>query len=427
MASYEENLALPPELAAEQEAINRRRMIAQAMMQQAQEPLIPAQGGRYVVPISPFQGIAKLAKSYLGAKGVKDSEEAGKSLAERSRAARQEEMARILQAGVGSPEISQPPDAIGGGPGRAAIPGGRDKLMAAMAQSRYPDMQGMALQQQMKAMERPHREDFTLGNTRYSADGRVIVTGEQKKDEAKYGIEDVSMGNGLWQQFRKNTDGTIDFKVPIGKPFSKRPTASETNVIGSKADSKYAEERMKSRAESMATLDKSAASAYNQIKSLDRFVEYSKSGSQGSVQPIITQVENFLSSFGYSSKNLKDVRGMEQAIGDILSTKMAELGARGLTDKDMKVLREALPRVATDQASRENVASVLKKSLLGVIEEYSNQREEESKIYPDLSGKIPEPAWFKDYKKGLSADKGKPAISVSPGTIPESVKQFLRR
>ena len=89
---------------------------------------------------------------------------------------------------------------------------------------------------------------------------------------------------------------------------------------------------------------------------------------------------------------------MEQAIGDILGNKMAELGARGLTDKDMEVLRQSLPRVDTDKASRDNVVEILKKANNNVIAEYENARLEEARVYPDLSKRIPDPAWYKAHK-----------------------------
>jgi hypothetical protein len=89
---------------------------------------------------------------------------------------------------------------------------------------------------------------------------------------------------------------------------------------------------------------------------------------------------------------------MEQAIGDIKNNKMTELGARGLTDKDMEVLAQSLPRVNTDKASRENVVRILKAANNAVISEYENARQEEARIYPELAKRIPSPVWYKSYK-----------------------------
>jgi hypothetical protein len=77
---------------------------------------------------------------------------------------------------------------------------------------------------------------------------------------------------------------------------------------------------------------------------------------------------------------------------------MAELGARGLTDQDMKVLRMALPRIETDRVSREAVANIVKKANQFTISEWESQRASEAEIYPDLATKVPEPYWYKQYK-----------------------------
>ena len=161
-------------------------------------------------------------------------------------------------------------------------------------------------------------------------------------------------------------------------------------------DKKYAEKRMEGRANSMADLEKTAESAFKSNKALDRFVAASATGASGSAQPLYTATENFLSSFGYTSDNLKSVALMEQAIGDILSSKMAELGARGLTDKDMEVLRQALPRVATEKQARVDVANIIKKSNEGTIANYESELSAEKESYPDL--KIPLKGWHREYK-----------------------------
>lgn len=205
----------------------------------------------------------------------------------------------------------------------------------------------------------------------------------------------------------------IEEGIPEGSPeFMKRMAAfnaaeitSKTKPVGTsvtvstgKGDSKYAEKRLSDAAEQLTALGKSAESAWKANQALDRFSKASGGGAQGGAQPIITATQNFLSSFGYTADTLKDTRQMEQAIGDILGNKMAELGARGLTDKDMEVLRQSLPRVDTDKASRDNVVEILKKANNNVVAEYENARLEEARVYPDLSKRIPDPAWYKAHK-----------------------------
>lgn len=173
---------------------------------------------------------------------------------------------------------------------------------------------------------------------------------------------------------------------------------TKVEVVLGKGDTKYSEKRLEGEAARISELSKAAESAFKTNLAIDRFIEASKKGTEGGAQPVISAAQNFLASFGYSPESLQDVRQMEQAVGDILGTKMQELGARGLTDKDMQILRDALPRVSTDRASRENIARIIKKASEFTLNEYHTAREEEGRIYPELATRIPDPAWYKSYK-----------------------------
>lgn len=161
----------------------------------------------------------------------------------------------------------------------------------------------------------------------------------------------------------------------------------------------YVKNRLGGEVKTMEELTKRAESAYNQVKTLDRFVEASQKGFDGGAAPIFAGVNNFLASFGINSgaKSLKDYRLMEQAIGDILGNKMAELGARGLTDKDMQILRDALPRAETDRASRLEIARILRRSHLGTLEQYKSAREQEAKNFPSLGNRVMVQPWYQEY------------------------------
>lgn len=439
MATYEEDLALPPELLAEQDAIKRRMAIAQALMQQAQDPLVAPQGGRYVVPISPLQGIAKLAKTYLGAKGMKDSQEAAREVEGRGLSNRRAEMERILQAGAGTPEIQQPSDQFGGGPGRAGTPGGRDKLIQAMAQSQYPEFQQVALQQQMRPpiqlgrtlvdsnTYKPLAVDQAVAAEQEAARKQRMAELEMKLVDARSSREEKFAAQkelaNMQSQSRKEL---ANMQLEGRKDMAK---VTEAITKQGRGESKYAEERMKAKAGEMTALEKSAGAAYKQIQALDRFLEASKTGTEGGAQPILTDVRNFLSTFGVPSGNLKEVRQMEQAVNDILATKFQEFGARGLTDRDMAILQASLPRVETDRRSRENIANILRKAHINTINDYQAQIEEEARLHPDLAGKLSSPPWVNEFRKrGTPEEQAAPSGSPgSPGVIPESVKRFLSR
>jgi hypothetical protein len=244
----------------------------------------------------------------------------------------------------------------------------------------------------------------------------------------------VSGGGGVqYTQPNRPPDPTSDirnfeyaksqgFKGSLQDFILSHRSAGATNVTTNlgRDDDEYLKGRRRQQAEAFSTLEKGAESAYKQIQTLDRFREASKTGTAGGAQPIISGVQNFLSTFGYTPEQLKDVRVMEQAIGDILGNKMNELGARGLTDKDMEILRQSLPRVALDRDSREAVSNILKKSHEFTLEQYEEARAEESRIYPDFAKKTPVQGWLKGYRtekqKRLSAPTTE-APAVKPPAV----------
>lgn len=225
--------------------------------------------------------------------------------------------------------------------------------------------------------------------------------------------------------FNVVSDGRGGFTLAPNQPvqdFQLRKAAtgasrSVTNV-NMPGDDKYIDTRRANDANAFKDLEKAAQSAYNQFSTLDRFIKASEKGFAGGAAPVLASVTNFLSSFGYDSESLKDTRVMEQAIGDVLGNKMAELGARGLTDKDMEILRQALPRVETDKGSRVQIAKIMQKASANVLREYENARNEEARIYPGLANRTPNPAWFKDYKSNPQRFGIAPA---NAGNVPAGV------
>src|SRR3990172_639812 len=66
---------LPPEIAAEAMGIKGRQAIAKALFEQSMQPLqAPEVKGRFSVPISPFQGLSKLASAYVGSRGIANAD-----------------------------------------------------------------------------------------------------------------------------------------------------------------------------------------------------------------------------------------------------------------------------------------------------------------------------------------------------------------
>jgi hypothetical protein len=160
-------------------------------------------------------------------------------------------------------------------------------------------------------------------------------------------------------------------------------------------DNNYSSRRGGSQADQMTELERAALSAHRTNEDLDRFVEASASGDAGAFQPVMSITRSMLSSFGYQSEELSSNALMEQAIADILANKMSELGARGLTDSDMRVLQRALPQVETSREAREAIAAILKKSNTRIIQDYIEARNWEAEAYPELNIRTPD--WLKQY------------------------------
>lgn len=79
-----QDYGLPPELAAEQRRLQRQQEMAEAMLQQSMQPLQTNQmAGGYVVPVSPFQGLAQLANTYVGTRQRREAEKGLEGIGQR--------------------------------------------------------------------------------------------------------------------------------------------------------------------------------------------------------------------------------------------------------------------------------------------------------------------------------------------------------
>ena len=97
-----------PELAAQEQAILRRRKIAEQMMQQGQTPIeTNRMAGGYVVPVSPLEGIAKLVQTYAGAKRAKDTDTEYSDLAKQRQQGVADALAEYQRTAQGAPAVTE--------------------------------------------------------------------------------------------------------------------------------------------------------------------------------------------------------------------------------------------------------------------------------------------------------------------------------
>lgn len=136
----------------EAQQLERRRKMADALRAQSMDPLQSQTAGGYVVPISPLQGIAKLAQAFSASRMDKDADARMQALNDRMQSDRTDTIARALQASQGRTAIDAPSEDLGGGPGRPAIPANPQEAFSILAQSRDPMLQQFGTQAMLQGM-----------------------------------------------------------------------------------------------------------------------------------------------------------------------------------------------------------------------------------------------------------------------------------
>jgi hypothetical protein len=97
-----------PGLSDEEQAIARRRKLAEAMLEQSQQPVQPfTPAGRMVSPMQWSQGLAQLAQAYLGGKGVKKAETGMTGLANKRQQMVSDAMTKYQQESTLAPTTMQ--------------------------------------------------------------------------------------------------------------------------------------------------------------------------------------------------------------------------------------------------------------------------------------------------------------------------------
>jgi hypothetical protein len=137
---------------AESAAIQRRLQMAQALGQQAMQPMdLPQQAG---VRASPYMGLAKILQAYNAGQAEKSATQEYKDLAERYQAGNRAEMGSFLEARQGTPakELAGPapegapqgvsPEGMQGGYIQPAQAPDRQRAMALALGSQNPMLQG---------------------------------------------------------------------------------------------------------------------------------------------------------------------------------------------------------------------------------------------------------------------------------------------
>ena len=130
---------IPPELAAEMLGIKGRKAIAQALYEQSMQPLqAPAVKGRFSVPVSPLQGVAKLAQAYVGQKGLTEADKSMAGVGEKYQKGVSEALTKAEQIRQGTPAVEYTPG-VSQAPvqPQAAVPGNPQEAVKFALQNQY--------------------------------------------------------------------------------------------------------------------------------------------------------------------------------------------------------------------------------------------------------------------------------------------------
>lgn len=152
-------------------ALERQRRLAEALAAQQQPMPNPAQmAGGFVVPVSPFEGLARVAGNVANRVQVGRIDERQKALADRIREEGQRDTQSFVQALQGRPEEQLPPDVFGPPqPGQAPD---RNRAMAIALGSRNPMVQGAG--SSMLAQMLKGDEPVVVGRTLMTRSGKPV-------------------------------------------------------------------------------------------------------------------------------------------------------------------------------------------------------------------------------------------------------------
>ena len=154
-----QNVSMLSPYQADQDKIDRQRMMAQMLQQQSMQPIESASSGGIQAPISPFQGLAKMLQAYSANKGLEQADARQAELGQQYQQKLAEGLKQFGSTMQGQPEIPMPPAELGGGPARPAVPGDRQAAYAQLLSSDHPMLQQLGIQQAAMEPDRQFRQD----------------------------------------------------------------------------------------------------------------------------------------------------------------------------------------------------------------------------------------------------------------------------
>ncbi len=163
MSQYSNTVSFqaPTDFNMEQQAVDRQRKLAEALMAKSQEPTKDGQmiGNRYV-PQSWTQSLSKALQGPAGMYAARQADEQSKDIAARQRKAYTDELTKFGELANGTPIV---PETQGNNPsaytpGQAAVPGDKRAALAMALGAQNPALQQYGMSQML-----PKTPEWTLG------------------------------------------------------------------------------------------------------------------------------------------------------------------------------------------------------------------------------------------------------------------------
>ena len=172
--NLEQQGTLPPELFAQQQALNRQQQMAAMLMQQNQQPQGQMVSGRYV-PTSFFQNLQPVANMLTGAYLAKQGDTKAAQLAEQLRAGREQEKQAAIQA-IQKGDVT----------GALALPnvyGGATPFQGALVKAAIPE-QPTSMREFTEAQRNPQFAQFLQAQNQAKGTNISVNTGQHGFDNA---------------------------------------------------------------------------------------------------------------------------------------------------------------------------------------------------------------------------------------------------
>lgn len=218
----------------ERQTLERKRALAEALLTQGQ---------------TGDQGVAGIFQAWMGSRRRDQADSDLKALEQRRSSALADALTKNFDMRTGKPgETMSDSQALNLMQNDVApqltdpVKADPKRAMIEALTSQFPELQTLG-KADLSAMGKQKTKDnyITVGDHLVDIGGgepREVFNGRKP---AKLETLDIANPDGTWQMYQTNEDGTPNLQRPIGAPFRKRATASETNVdvTGNAAEKAY--------------------------------------------------------------------------------------------------------------------------------------------------------------------------------------------